>query len=282
MGCSLMGFADNKIKIGIDFFSLNDLPERIEVTPIVYPDNGENIVFHQDIGNEECAYLIQDRNSFDYTFYFYNYITHEIFNEVHIEKEKINHSVEKNYFTKKCFYTLEKSKQQKLLTKRNFFGDIQKSWLLNLDISDSIKSMIVSEKQNSIILYYGKEKNIIIYSLDSESIVYQDNGILLFNISNETGKLYYSSNKLVSIDYDKNVKKTILKTFVKPKEEIVEFIKINTDYILVTQKRKKSYFLSIVFNTFDWSNIYYYCTFKNGKIESYKKIYTKKEGIIFN
>lgn len=283
MGCSLMVFSDNKIKIGIDYFSINDLPEKIEVTPIVYPGNGENIVFHQDIGNEESAYLIQDRNSFNYKFYFYNYITHKIFNEVHIEKEKINHSVEKIYFTKKCFYILEKSEQQKLLTKRNFFGDIQKTWLLKLDISDSIKSMIVDEKQDVVILSYGKEKNIIIYSLNNDSIIYKGNGKLLFNITNDTGRLYYSnSNELIFTDYETEIKTNVVKTFVKANEEIVELLKANSNYILVTEKRKENYFLSIVFNTYDWENKYYYCSLKDNRMEKIKKIYTKNKGIIFN
>lgn len=283
MGCNLMGFSDNKIKIGTDFFSINDLDGKIDITPIVYPDNGKNIVFHQDIGNEECAYLIQDRNSFDYKFYFYNYSTYEIFNEVHIEKKKINHSIEKIYFTKKCFYTLEKNEQQKLLIKRNFWGDIQKSWVLNLDISDSIKSMIVDEKQDVVILSYGKEKNIIIYSLNNNSTVYKCNGKLLFNISNDTGGLYYSnSNKLIFIDYDKEIKTNVVNTFVKANEEIVELLKANSNYILVTEKRKENYFLSVVFNTYDWENKYYYCSLKNNMIESERMFYKKKKGIIFN
>lgn len=283
MGCRLMGFSDNKIKIGIDYFSIDDLPEKIEITPIVYPNTGENLVYHQDIGNDEGSYFLQDMKSLDYKFYIYNYNTHEISNEFYIDKEKIKNSLENIYFAKEFFYILEKDKKCKVLTKRNFSGDIQKTWFLSLSISDSIKSMIVNEKQDVVILSYGKEKNIIIYSLKNDSTVFQDHGKLLFNISNDTGGLCYSnSNELIFIDYDKEIKTNVVKTFVKENEEIVELLKINSNYILVTEKRKRSCFLSIVFNTYDWDNIYYYCSLKNNRIEKHKKIYTKNKGIIFN
>ena len=143
--------------------------------------------------------------------------------------------------------------------------------------------MIVDEKQDVVILSYGKEKNIIIYSLNNNSTVYKCNGKLLFNISNDTGGVYYSnSNKLIFIDYDKEIKTNVVNTFVKANEEIVELLKANSNYILVTEKRKENYFLSVVFNTYDWENKYYYCSLKNNRIESERMFYKKKKGIIFN
>ncbi len=283
IGCSLMGFSENKIKIGIDYFSINGFSDKIEITPIVYPNTGECLVYHQDIGNDEGAYFLQDIKSLDYKFYIYNYNNHEITNDFYVDKEKIKRSLENIYFTKEYFYILEKDEKCKVLTKRNFSGDIQKTWFLSLNISDTIKSMIVNEKQEVVILSYGKEKSIIIYSLKNGSTVFQEHGKLLFNISNDSGGVCYSNlNDLIFIDYDEEIRKNVVKTFVKANEEIVELLKANSNYILVTEKRKRSSFLAIVFDTYDWDNIYYYCSLKNNRMEKIKKIYTKNKGIIFN
>lgn len=281
-GSIFMGYAANKTKIGGDYFSIDELSKKVKITPIIYPDNGENLVYHQDIGNDEGAYLLRNMNTLDYKFYNYNYSNQKIYNEVHIEKDKIEHSPECVYFTEEYFYTIEKEEKGKILVKRNFFGDIKQTWCLSLDNSDSIRAMIVNEKQDCVILECSKTKNILIYSLRNNYVVFQDNGKLLFDASNESGRVCFSKiNELFFIDYDSEIKTNAVKTFVNSNEEIVEFQKVNNNYILVTEKKKRNWFLSIVFGTSDWSNIYYYCSLKNNKVEKIEKIHTKNKGIMF-
>ena len=54
-GSILMGYAANKTKIGVDYFSIDELSKKVKITPIIYPDNGENLVYHQNIGNDVGA-----------------------------------------------------------------------------------------------------------------------------------------------------------------------------------------------------------------------------------
>lgn len=282
-GSILMGYAANKTKIGVDYFSIDELSKKVKITPIIYPDNGENLVYHQNIGNDVGAYLLRNMNTLDYIFYNYNYSNQKIYNEVHIEKDKIKQAPEYVYFTEEYFYTIEKEEKGKILVKRNFFGDIKQTWWLALESSDSIRSMIVNEKQDCVIVEYSKSNKILIYSLRNNYVIFQDNGKLLFDASNKSGKLFYSKiNELFIIDYDSGIKTNAVKTFVNSNEEIVEFQKVNNNYVLVTEKRKKrNCFLSIVFGTSDWSNIYYYCSLKNNKVEKIEKIHTKNKGILF-
>lgn len=281
-GNIFMGFAENFVKIGIDYFSIDELSKKVKIIPIIYPDNGGNLVYQQNIGNDVGAYLLRNMNTLDYKFYNYNYSNQKIYNEVHIEKDKIQHSLECVYFTEEYFYTIEKEDKGKILVKRNFFGDIKQTWWLSLDNFDSIRVMIVNEKEDSIVLECSKTKNIIIYSLSKNCVVFQDKGKLLFDFSNKSGRVCYSKiNELFFIDYDSKIKRNGIKTFVNSNEEIVEFQKVNTNYILVTERKKRNWFLSIVFGTSDWSNIYYYCSFKNNKVEKIKKIHTKDKGIMF-
>lgn len=142
--------------------------------------------------------------------------------------------------------------------------------------------MIVNEKQDCVIVEYSKSNKILIYSLSKNVVVFKDKGKLLFDVSNKSGRVCFSKiNELFFIDYDSEIKTNAVKTFVNSNEEIVEFQKVNNNYILVTEKKKRNWFLSIVFGTSDWSNIYYYCSLKNNKVEKIEKIHTKNKGIMF-
>ena len=95
------------------------------------------------------------------------------------------------------------------------------------------------------------------------------------------GRLFSRPFFYITVEKISGIKTNIVQTFVNLNEEIVEFQKINNNYILVTEKKKRNWFLSIVFETSDWSNIYYYCSLKNNKVEKIEKIHTKNKGIMF-
>ena len=277
-------YSQEKIKkIGTDYFEVDSLLEKVVLRPINYPNTTGNFVFHQDINGYEGAYLLRNKETLEYQFFIYNYFTNKIYEKKIIDKKNLQNLLYAVYFTKDFIYTLEKKETSLFLIKRLNNGEIIKEFYVDMSHEKKIKSMIVNEEKNILIITLLNNK-IKAYSLNKGNFIYEDEGKLLYNISNETALLIYSQkNKIYVVDFNKNLQIKIIDTFIKPpKEEIVELVKVNNDYVLVTQKNRKSFFVNFVFNTVDWENIYYFSSLKDDKMVKIRKIYKKKQGIIFN
>lgn len=270
-------------KIGTDYFEVDSLLGNVVLRPIKYPDTTGNYVFHQDLNGYEGSYLLKNSETLEFQFFIYNYLTNKTYEKKIIDKKNLSSLLCAVYFTKGFFYTLEKKETSLTLLKRLNNGEIVKEFYVDMNKEKNIKSMIVNEEKKILIITLLNNK-IKVYSLATGNFIYEDEGKLLYNISNETALLLYSQkNKIYVVDFNKNIQIKIIDTFIKsPKEGIVELVKVNNDYVLVTQKNRKSFFVNFVFNTVDWENIYYFSSLKDDKMVKIRKIYKKKQGIIFN
>ncbi|WP_191018270.1 hypothetical protein [Treponema zioleckii] len=269
-------------KVGIDYFKIDNSSENVKITPVNFLESCDNYVFHNDINNNLGGYLLRNINSLLYSVVIFDYSSGTIKNEYHLDKDSIKSTVKAVYFTEDNFYTLENDAATVNLIKRNFTGESSITRKIAGLSDENIKTMIVDEKNNSI-LFSASAGKVLIYSLKTGNKIFEDTGRLLYSISHEAHKLYYSKgHEIICVDYLADFSKKIIQTFVESKKEkIVELAKINDSLIMVTQKEKANLFCKIVFNTIDWKNIYYLCYQKDGKLIEKKQIYIKKQGIIF-
>lgn len=283
MVSNILHSQENLKKIGIDYFEVDSLLGKVVLRPIKYPNTIDNYVFHQDINEYEGAYLLRNIETLEFQFFIYNYFTNKIYEKKIIDKKNLTNLFYAVYFTKDFFYTLEKYGTSVILIKRLNNGESIGEFHVDMNHRQNIKSMIVNEEKNILIITLLN--NVIeVYSLNTGNCIYADKGKLLYNISNETSSLLYSQeNKIYVVDFNEKLQKQIIDTFIKsPKEEIVELVKVNNNYVIVTRRIKKNLFINFVFNTVDWENIYYFCIRKDDKLVKVKEIHKKNNGIIFN
>lgn len=272
--------------IGDDIFFQDEEKNIVSLKKMKAPNLDGKWVFQQEIEFGIKAYLIQDIESANYELFLYNYQLKHM-DESHIlnspDLPSVIHSV---YFTNKSFYTLENNKDNIVLKHFDLEGKLHNSYIISIDSNLKIKKFIFDEINDLIILSfyeYGLSDSIVLYSLKSNKILFEVNGRLLFDISNQKKCIFYSKlDSLFCIDYKTSLTESRMICLSDSKQEIVELKNIGKNFILVTQEKKKNLFLKIIFNTIDWRNKFYLCEFDGEFLVNRKIIQIKNTGEIYN
>lgn len=276
-------------KVGTNLYTLDTTTNDFVITPISGLQNDDERYFgltvSLSIDDETAACLQQDKKTYDYRYIIWDYKSGKILHSYNFDKSMISSSMTSVFYTVNAFYTLENEtgRCEKTLNKIALDGTLLFSkYIGNLD---SLRNVLVDEKNDVAVfeLSTGQDaKKICVYSLDDSFEMKEYYGKLLYKMTRESHKLYYSDEDTIyCVDYADGFSTAEIQAEKKWREEIVELVSIGDRYIMVTKKNYFEFFANFIFEHETFHNYYYSCTLEEDTLKVDELLYVDKQGIFY-